>query len=193
MTKPAEQDPASKADKAQTPPWGDAENFDPERAWRLIENLREEVASIKAERDALKADADKRADAEKTDLQRAVERAEAAEQRAKEAERSLWTERALRKHPLPEGLDEETEAEFLAFLSGDSEEEIVRKAARLEALRGGAKSADEKPDGEQGAGAEQSAQVPGKPAPALVPGHGGDAAEPFDPDAVAQAARASYY
>lgn len=180
------------ADKtASTPPWGSDENFDAARAWTLISNLRDEVGTIKAERDSLKASADERAAAEQTDAERAAARATQAEERAKAAERALWTERALRKHPLPEGLSDEEEADFVAFLSGETPEEIERKAARLAALRGAEKTADEgTPSGDQPG--QAPAEIPGRPQPHLTPtpGHGGTQPEPFDAAAIAKAARA---
>lgn len=35
---------------ASTPPWGSAEDFNPEKAWNLITNLRDEVGSLKTAR-----------------------------------------------------------------------------------------------------------------------------------------------
>lgn len=180
--------PKTEDPKPSTPPWGDDANFDAARAWTLIENLKADVEKIKVERDTIKTDrdslktaADTAADAEKTEAQKIADRAAAAEERAKTAERSLWTERALRKHPLPAGLDEETEAEFLAFLSGESAEEIERKAARLAALSGKAETPGEAPANST------------RPTPNLTPGHGGTPPVPFDAAAVAKAARSSAY
>ncbi|OIN80876.1 hypothetical protein [Mycobacterium malmoense] len=41
---------------AQQPPWGDATNFDPDRAWRLIENLRDELKTYKERTDPIVAE-----------------------------------------------------------------------------------------------------------------------------------------
>ncbi len=93
-----------------TPPWGSDEDFNPERAWSLIQNLRQEVAELK--------EAKTSADGER-------EAREAAEARAAEAERDLLVERTLRRHGIPEDLAE--------FIAGDTEEEIDARAERLAA------------------------------------------------------------
>jgi hypothetical protein len=179
---PATETPAAEAETPTVPSWVTDGTFDPTRAWTLIENLREEVATVKAERDTFKADAETaRSEAETARAE--VETAKTqAEERATAAERSLWTERALRRHPLPEGLSEEDEAELLSFLSGDSEEAVVKKAARLEALRGGPKAKE--PEGETPPPA-----LGGLPEAALTPGHGGDPKVNFDAAAIAKTAR----
>lgn len=45
----ATQTPAPSA-PAQTPPWGSDEDFNPEKAWNLITNLRDEVGTLKTAR-----------------------------------------------------------------------------------------------------------------------------------------------
>lgn len=171
----------------QTPPWeADGKTFDPERAWTLIVNLRQEVADGKAQVTALTAERDEAKTAAEAAATDAATAREQAEQRASAAERALWTERALRKHPLPEGLDEEEEADLLSFLSGDSEEAVVKKAARLESLRGGKKVEP----AETGDPAPTAEEILGdRPAPALNPGHGGTPPATFDAAAIAKAAR----
>ncbi len=51
----------------KTPPWGSAENFNPEKAWELIQNLRSEKGgadpSLKTELDQMRADQQKQRDA----------------------------------------------------------------------------------------------------------------------------------
>jgi hypothetical protein len=47
VQQPAQQEPANQ------PPWGDANNFDPDRAWRLIENLRDELKTYKDRTDPI--------------------------------------------------------------------------------------------------------------------------------------------
>ncbi len=154
-----------------TPPWGDKENFDEERAWRLIQNLRAERDEARQERDELKAEKAAAEDAKKTEAEKAAEAARKAQERAEKAERDLYVERAMRRHEIPEDLAE--------FVSGKSEEEINERAERLaKRIKG------EKPDSKKEKDADD-----GRPAPALTPGHGGDAPEPFDAHAIALAAR----
>lgn len=171
----------------QTPPWGD--DFDAERAWRLVQNLRTELADVKGDRDAIKTERD--------DLKKGAgsesEKIAAAEQRAAEAERALHVERAIRKHP--------DLADFADLLTGDTEEEVLAKADRLAAIgkkggdpaaddKGDAKGDDPKPDAEK-QGDDDG--LPGKPTPDLKPGHGGEPNTPFDAEAIAKAARAASY
>lgn len=61
------------------PPWGDPEQFNPEKAWNLIQNLREENKGLKArpvlddDAKARLAEYDQIVEASKTDLERARE------------------------------------------------------------------------------------------------------------------------
>lgn len=165
-------------------PWGS--DFDAAKAWRLVENLRAEVDTLKGQRDSLKTERD----ALKNDTSSVSDKISAAEKRAQEAEKALFTERALRKHP--------ELADFADLLSGDSEEDVLKKAERLAAI--GKKPEDKPAEGEQKPAegdnadgeqkpAENDGGLPGKPEPALTPGHGGDVPTPFDPVAIAKAAR----
>lgn len=170
-------------DKPTTPPWGD--DFDAERAWTLVQNLRGDLDKLKTERDDARQERDDAKAA--SDSTESAEKLTAAEARAKAAETSLWTERALRKHSIDEDL--------VDFLTGDTEEDILAKAERLAGRskpaeekpstdgdpKDGDKPADDKPAGDQG--------LPGTPKPSLTPGHGGDTSAPFDPDAIAAKAR----
>lgn len=171
-------------------PWGD--DFDADRAWALVQNLRTEKEALKTERDTLKADLQASSTA-KGDSADAIA---AAEKRAKDAEKALYVERALRKHPTLE--------DFAEFLTGDSEEEILQKAERLASI--GAKSDEEPGDAHENSGEQESTEqiapdaqdgdqddenegLPGKPTPDLKPGHGGETPPVFDPVAIAQSAR----
>lgn len=84
--------PESGTGSTDTPPWGDPESFDPEKAWNLIQGLRADKAKL-SERPVLDDEArerlaeyDRLVEASKTDLERAQERAEQNEQRASRAE-----------------------------------------------------------------------------------------------------------
>jgi hypothetical protein len=167
-------DPAAAAEteepKTEAPPWG--EDFDPERAWKTIQNLREierEHKKMLADRDR---EAEERAEAEKSELQKAQEAAEKARSEALEARRELWTTRALKGAGLPEDLSR--------FLTGTTEEEIGEQA---EALAAHLKKEDKE---------EPAPKVPSKPRPALKPGEGGSEGKPaFDPEALAKKVAAS--
>lgn len=164
-------------DTPTTPPWGD--DFDAERAWTLVQNLRGDVDKLKTERDEARQERDDAKAA--SDSPEAAEKLTAAETRAKNAETSLWTERALRKHSIDEDL--------VDFLTGATEEEILAKAERL---AGRSKPADgDKPDGDKPDGDKPDGDkgLPGTPKLSLTPGHGGDSPAPFDPDAIVSAIR----
>jgi hypothetical protein len=166
-------------DTPSTPPWGD--DFDADRAWTLLQNVRGDLAKAK---DDLTAERQARETAESALKDADPEgKLTAAEKRAADAERSLWTERALRKHEIDE--------ELVEFLTGDTEEAILAKAEKLSKVRKPEteepKDGDKPKDGEPGTGSEIDLQS--RPAPTLTPGHGGDSPEPNDLDAIAAATR----
>lgn len=151
--------PPAPTDKA--PKWEG--EYDPEKAARLVANLRTELDTVKGK---LRT----REDAEKSELQRAQERAE-------EIARELRTERAkgaAQSHKIP--------ASLAKFIVGNTAEEIEASAKALAEELGLPK--DEAP----------ADSIPGRPKPRLVPGHatGDDDAGAFDPEAVIKAARRGY-
>jgi hypothetical protein len=161
-------------------PWG--EDFDAEKAWRLVQNLRAEVTGLKGERDALKTERDNlkvekenAATEGKSELQKLQDRLADIEKTAKDREREVALQKVLRKHPELE--------DFADLLTGETEDELMSKAERLAKI---GKPADGDNDADNGG---NSAELPGSPKPALKPGHGGDAPVPFDPDEIAKAAR----
>lgn len=179
-----ENSPQTDSGTGSTPPWG--ADFDAEKAWRLVQNLRSEVAEHKTAKDALKTELDRAKAATGSESEKIAE----AEKRAVAAEKALYVEKALRKHP--------TLADYADLLSGDSEEDVLKKAERLAAI--GKKPGEDSSAGEDGAksankadeapaGKEGEANIPGKPTPALTPGHGGTEQAPFDPVAIAKAVR----
>lgn len=169
-TPPTPAEPAAPAAPEEKPaPWG--EDFDPARAWALVSNLRNELGSTKTERDALKSAAQAAIDAEKSELQKAIDKAAELEARAAKAERELVVSAAIKTHGLADDVRD--------FLTGTAEE-IEAKAARLAAIT--------KPAGEPAPEVDPLTAA-GRPAPALTPGHGGEAPPEFDPAAIAKAAR----
>ncbi|WNO26026.1 scaffolding protein [Arthrobacter phage Wildwest] len=158
---------------AEKAPWGD--DFDAERAWKLVQNLRSERDTLKTERDGLKTERDAlvtERDGLKTELQTKTEE---VERTTKETARELALQKVLRKHPELE--------DFADLLTGDTEEELASKAERLAAIgkpKEPAEPGEQKPD---------EPELPGKPTPNLTPGHGGEDVTPFDPTAIALAAR----
>lgn len=144
--------------------------FDPDRAARLVENLRKEAAQAKERAATLEKAQQEREDAEKTEAQRNADRAERAEADAKSARRELLAAKSVAKHGLPESA--------VGFLTGDTAEEIEAQAAALAEL---ASASTKRP----------AEEIPGKPKPRLVPGQGEALGDDFDPTAVAERIRAN--
>lgn len=152
--------------EAKAPKWdGD---FDPDRAAKLVANLRAEAEQARNELKQAKAVLDAQAEAEKTELQKLQEARERDAQELLETRSQLLRMKVQREHNLPD--------ELADFLTGDDEEAMKAKATRLAAF---AKTpADD---------------MPHRPNPALqpTPGHGGPSPEPeWDPDKAAAAIRA---
>lgn len=171
--------PAEGSDDEQKAPWGD--DFDAERAWRLVQNLRQERDGLKTERDRLKSELQESRNSSATESEKIAD----AEKRAKEAEKALYLERVYRKFP---ALDND---DLRDFLTGETEEEITAKAERLARL-GKEPEAPAEGDSQDPADAgdgDGSTEISGKPTPSLVPGHGGEEPPAFDPVAIAKAAR----
>lgn len=166
-------------------PWGD--DFDEERAWTLIQNLRAEKSALKRERDDARAaqkDAEKARDDAMSDAETAKKDL-AADRRAS----------ILREFDIDEDDAEE-------FLSGDlSLDELRRKAERL-SRRGGEKKepsegepkSEEPQEGDSDAGETPKGDNPAaglhtRPRPRYSPASGGEPAPELDIDAIARDAR----
>lgn len=133
-----------------TPPWGSEDEFNPEKAWGLIQNLRGDLTKAK-EKSALTAELEARVrefeDAALSDADRAAKELSDAQS----ASESLATENAILSAIIKHGLSE-GDVEFLAGLPAtDIPDRAAKLAARLgtgapsntaasrptEALRGG--------------------------------------------------------
>lgn len=142
--------------------------FDPDRAARLVNNLRDEGKKYKEELAELKKRLAEKEDAEKSELQRIQERAERAEKELNETRSALLVAEVAKEYGVPANL-----------LDGKDREEIE---ARAKALAEWA-SASKRP----------ADDLPGRPKPKLVPGSGSDGDdESFDPAAVAAKIRQRY-
>lgn len=107
----------------EKPPWGSDDEFDPQRAWKLIQDVRSDADKRKAEAEELRQKVKKHEDASKSDQEKLEERATTAEQRAVKAEK----EAARFKVALKKGLTE-VQARRLV---GDSEEDLAKDADEL--------------------------------------------------------------
>lgn len=111
------------AEAAAKPPWGDEKDFDPERAWKLIQDTRADREKIKTDRDVLSAKEKERTDAAKTEQEKAAERTAAAEETAK----SATSEAARLRVALKKGLTESQAKRLI----GDTEEDLENDADEL--------------------------------------------------------------
>lgn len=115
----------------QEPPWGSAEEFNPEKAWSLIQNLRGDVQAAKtkaAESDELRARVKEFEDAKLS----AEERATRDLAEAQKAATDLGLENAKLKAAIEHGLT----ADDIDFIGGSTPEEIADKAAKFAARLG---------------------------------------------------------
>ena len=111
--------PTPKPAAGPRPPGGSDDEFSPEKAWSLIQNVKAERDEARAEREAARKEA--------TELQEFRLKAQEAEDAAKETELSLHRERAARAH----GLGDD-QFEFLAELTDP--EAIDKRAEKLASM-----------------------------------------------------------
>lgn len=145
-------------------PWGDDE-FDAEKAWTLIQNLRGDKTDLSAKYDELSAKWQAAEDAKLSEQERIAKELEAAKAELAEARRKA----VLAQYDLPESA--------LVFLTAESAEEIDKQASALAGL------APKKEPVEPKAPADSRAK------PALPNGHSEDITPAFDARAIAQRAR----
>lgn len=107
----------------EKPPWGDDKDFDPGRAWKLIQDTRGDRDKLKRERDDLSGKVKEHEDASKSEQEKSSERAAEAEKKASAA----TLEAARLRVALKKGLTE-TQAKRLV---GDSEEDLEKDADEL--------------------------------------------------------------
>lgn len=132
QTEPQQQEPAAVEPSATEPdaqtgqhaepkaPWErDGETFDPEKAWKLIQNLREEKEQLSTRNRALEDEKLTKQQRMERDLNEANEKIKAYETR------TAWAE-AKAAHPMLSDDD-------LNFIGAGSPEEIKDKAAKLAA------------------------------------------------------------
>ena len=108
-------------EEAAAPPWGSDEEFNPEKAWKLIQNLRKEKDDLKPLADKAK----QLEDAQKSDQQKLQEALEAAQTDGAAAK----AQAAMLAAALEHGLSKDD----LDLLDGVPPEQIADRAARLAA------------------------------------------------------------
>lgn len=143
-----ESTPATPAETpAQETPWG--ADFDAAKAWQLVQNLRGDKDKLQSRVVGYEKTEQERSDAEKSETQKAIERAERAEKALQERTKADLKKAALKAHNLDEDLVE--------FLTGETAEDFKAKASALAA--------------KLGASTKETPAVPGKPQAKLTPGH----------------------
>jgi len=138
---PKPDDPKPDEPKPDEPkkPWGDDKDFDPDKAWRLIQNLRSETADLKPKAAELKTIKD----AEKSDTQRLTDDLAGEKDRADKAELKAARAEAALEHGLS--------ADDLELLGTGTAEEIAERAKKL-AERLGSSSGGQAPPASRGQG-----------------------------------------
>lgn len=113
-----------------TPPWErDGETFDPERAWKLVQNLKAELAAVKAKQaeapEPAAEEPEQEPEAEPTEAETSESQDDSAAQIA-----SLQAELARVKALAAVGLSQD----FAPFVPGETSEEIEKNLATLQKL-----------------------------------------------------------
>jgi hypothetical protein len=133
------------------PPWGSDEDFNPEKAWNLITNLRGDIEKLKPQA----AKAKELEDAQLTEQQRL----EKERDEARESAATTGREAALYKAAIDHGLG----AEDLELLEGVPADQIDTRAKRLsERLAESTAPRNPRPDptqGPRGGGVDLDAQI----------------------------------
>lgn len=128
--KPNDDNDPAKDKGGEKPPWGSADEFDPEKAWTLIQNVRKDAERSRREASEAKARAKEYEDQNKTEAQKLEERATEAEKRASAAETDhLRLTVALDK--APEGMPIAQVRKLAKRLSGTTKEEFEADADEL--------------------------------------------------------------
>lgn len=121
---PAPQPVQSEVVKPAEPikPWGDDADFDADKAWTLIQNLRGDKAKTQQERDELAARVQAAEDAKLSEQERIAKELEQAKAELAAQRRKV----ALTQYDLPESA--------LVFLTAETAEEIDKQASALAGL-----------------------------------------------------------
>lgn len=114
-----------------TPPWErDGETFDPERAWKLVQNLKAELAAVKAKQAEAPEPAAEEPDQEPESEPVGAENSSEAQDDSAAQIASLQAELARVKALAAVGLSQD----FAPFVPGETSEEIEKNLATLQKL-----------------------------------------------------------
>jgi hypothetical protein len=124
--------PAQEAAPQATPPWGTEENFDPARAWNLIENLRAEKEQLAAkprltpEQQQQLTEYQRLVEASQSEAERQANAVAAAERAAETARAEAIRYKAAATYGVPQ--------EHFDLLGSGTEEEVSARAEKIRAL-----------------------------------------------------------
>lgn len=139
MSEPVQQPEPQQQPQEGAPPWG--EDFNPERAWSLVQNLREDNAKLKSrpvlteEHQQKLADWDALEQASKTEFERVQEDLQRTRRDAEAARAEAIRYKVAATHGIP--------ADDFDLLGSGTEEEIAARAQRLAAYRAAAEQAQQ--------------------------------------------------
>lgn len=127
---PKDPPPADPPKDPPKPPWGSDEDFDPQKAWKLIQDIRGDLTQVKADRDDLKTKVQEHERANESAADKAAREKDEAEKRATKAEaQALRLDVALDK--APEGMTIAQVRKLAKRLSGTTKEELEADADEL--------------------------------------------------------------
>lgn len=158
MTTPdtAQADSNQPEENTSTPPWGSDEDFNPEKAWNLIQNLRSEKADLQNKMTTLNNEHSatlstlSERDASIEELQANLEISEEAAKQAEADHQQLAALRTKENLLIKAGIP----ASYAGNVTGETEDDWAESVAQLAQLTSGAKKAPEptpKPDPAQAA------------------------------------------
>ena len=120
----------------ETPPWGSSEEFNPEKAWNLIQGLRNDKARLserafgsREEFEAAKTAQNKLAEAQRAQMSE-IERANAELAEARKAAETHQVNELRWKAAATHGIP----SDYFDFIGGGNEEEVQQRAERLGGL-----------------------------------------------------------
>jgi hypothetical protein len=127
---PPKDDPKPEPKNDPKPPWGSDAEFDPEKAWQLVQGLRADKDKLKGERDGFKGKLDERDRENESAAEKAQREKDEALQRATTAEgQALRLEVALDK--APDGMALGQVRKLAKRLTGTTKEEMEADADEL--------------------------------------------------------------
>lgn len=127
-----EQQPTQQGEQP-APPWGSDEQFDPEKAWRLIQNLRGDLDKAKAEREGLKGKVDEHEQSKLSETEKLAAARDELKARAEAAEGQLLRMEVAAEKGLTPAQAKRLQGSSKEELEADADELVSMFAARSSA------------------------------------------------------------